>query len=1099
MIALALLLSLAAVDDGGIIEVGSLKKESSLAGKWRFAVGDDMARASPDFDDSSWQLVDVPRGLGAQDESYRTLTGMYWYRLKVRVPPVRGNDLPAIELSQVDSAYELYADGYFVGARGSVTAPHVIEASRPGIWALPTSAFEDGELVLALRGWRAPIRAEARADRGGITHLVQIGQADAMARNAVVSEIDEIALASIFIVVALYHLNLFARRRVLREYFWFGLFALAIGVYVAANANLSHEVLPYMLRDKLAYFCIFLIMPLLVQFLWPFLGQPLRWWWRVYQAFCVAWTIVATAWPTMWFANRFLLLWEIIALVPLMVMIMALIARRLWVGDPEARTIALGVAALIVTAGNNIGRTLGWHTPEITNWAFAVFVLSMAVSLSNRFTRVYGDLDRKNAELVKMDKLKDEFLANTSHELRTPIHGIIGLADSLADGATGPLSPATIENLRMIVSSGERLSGLVNDILDFSKLRGGQLELVTGPVDLHATVDIVLRMSKPIADKKGLTLVSAVPRDIPPAKADEHRLQQILFNLVGNGLKFTESGSVTVRALVQDNALRVEIIDTGIGIDAKDHARIFESFQQADGSTAREYGGTGLGLTVTKQLVDLHGGTVALDSAKGKGSTFSFTLPIDTTGAAPVAAQARHMVLPHVGASLAPAPTTDKASSDNAAIPHVTTSAGVSRTTDGRRFRVLVVDDEPVNVKVLENHLSLNDYEVARASSGQEALALVEKGFKPDLILLDVMMPRMSGFEVCQTLREKYPATELPVVLVTAKNQVADVMAGFEAGANDYLTKPVAKNELLARIRTHLHVARMNLATARFVPYEFLALLGKETLIDVRKGDQVAREMSVLFSDIRGFTTLVEKKTPAENFAFINAYLEHMEPAITENGGFVDSFIGDAIMALFEGGAATAVRAGIAMQRRMPSFNAERAKRGEEPIKIGIGLNTGPLMLGTIGGHTHIKCGVIGDCVNLASRIEGMTKMYGATLLISDTTRAGLDEATRASVSLREVDQVAAKGKALPVTIYEVVDADEDGVREKKLATLARYHQALAQYRAREFAEAAKAFESMSAAARGDVVLAMYAERARKYRDAPPPATWDGVEKLDTK
>jgi two-component system sensor histidine kinase ChiS len=1094
MIALALLVSLAAVDAPPVVEVRTLRSETSLAGKWRFAPGDDMARASPDFDDSAWDLLDVPRGLGGQlGGKYRALTGMYWYRLTLKVPPARGNDLPGFEVGNVDSAYELYVDGSYIGGRGSVVAPNVVEPSRPAIWRLPAAAFEDGEIVIALRGWRSEERASARPDRGGMTHpRVRLGQVDELARAAIITQLDEIVLTSVFIVVGLYHLNLFMRRRALREYFWFGLLSLLIGIYVVMNADITHGLTSFVVGDKIAYFCIFTIMPVIVQFLWPFLGQPLRWWWRVYQAFCVSWTAVAMLWPSMWFANRFLVFWEVVALLPLMVMVIALIARRVWAGDPEARTIAIGMGALILTAANNIGRSLGWQTPEVTNWAFAMFVLSMAVSLSNRFTRVYGELDLKNHELVKMDKLKDEFLANTSHELRTPIHGIIGLADSLADGATGPLPAATVENLRMIVSSGERLSGLVNDILDFSKLRGGQLELTTGPVDLHAAVDIVLRLSKPLADKKGLTLTSEVPRDIPPAKADEHRLQQILFNLVGNGLKFTENGGVTVRARVDGAVLRVDVIDTGIGVDPKDHARIFESFQQADGSSSREYGGTGLGLTVTRKLVELHSGTISLESAKGKGSTFSFTLPVDTSGASLVALKPRTVVLPQVPMGLPP-------SSQDSAASVPATPAAVPRPTGQQRFKVLVVDDEPVNVKVLENHLSLSDYEVARAASGHEALALVEKGFKPDLILLDVMMPRMSGFEVCQTLREKYPATELPVVLVTAKNQVADVMAGFEAGANDYLTKPVAKNELLARIRTHLHVAKMNLATARFVPYEFLSLLGKETLIDVRKGDQVAREMSVLFSDIRGFTTLVEKKTPAENFAFINAYLEHMEPAITENGGFVDSFIGDAIMALFEGGASTALRAGIAMQRRMPSFNEVRARRGEEPIKIGIGLNTGQLMLGTIGGHTHIKCGVIGDCVNLASRIEGMTKMYGATLLISDTTRAGLDDATLASVSLREVDKVAAKGKAKPVTIYEVIDADEDSVRDVKLKQVARYTEALAQYRARAFAEAAQAFEALAREAPVDVVLAIYAERARRHRDTPPPASWDGVEKLDTK
>ena len=200
-------------------------------------------------------------------------------------------------------------------------------------------------------------------------------------------------------------------------------------------------------------------------------------------------------------------------------------------------------------------------------------------------------------------------------------------------------------------------------------------------------------------------------------------------------------------------------------------------------------------------------------------------------------------------------------------------------------------------------------------------------------------------------------------------------------------------------------------------------------------------------------------------------------------------------MALFEEGAVQSVRAGISMQRRIPSFNVERVKNGEPPIKIGIGVNTGLLMLGTIGGASHIKCGVIGDSVNLASRIEGMTKMYGAAFLVSESTKDGADK----DVVFREVDRVTAKGKAEPVTIYEVVDADADGVREKKLASLPQYAEALATYRARKFADAGKAFGALANGAPDDAVYALYIERAAHFAAAPPPADWCAVEKLDSK
>ena len=359
----------------------------------------------------------------------------------------------------------------------------------------------------------------------------------------------------------------------------------------------------------------------------------------------------------------------------------------------------------------------------------------------------------------------------------------------------------------------------------------------------------------------------------------------------------------------------------------------------------------------------------------------------------------------------------------------------------------------------------------------------------------------MSGYEVCRQIRQRWPASEVPVVLITAKDRVADVVSGFDAGANDYLTKPVAKGELLARVKTHLRVAKMNEATSRFVPFEFLSMLGKESLVDVERGDQVQKEMSVLFSDIRSFTAIIEKNSPTDNVRFINEYLGHMEPAIKEHGGFVDSFIGDAIMALFGGhgeggGAVDAVAAGVDMQRGLPAFNAARTGLGLPHIAIGVGVNTGLLTCGTIGGAHHVKCGVIGDSVNTASRIEGMTKMYGSRFLIGEATH---DALPAGRFTVRVADRVTAKGKQHATTIYEVIDADVDAVQERKRASLARYQAALAALQDRRFVEARDLLDALAKLDPADHLVALYLERSRAFVAAPPPADWDGVTKLDTK
>ncbi|MDJ0718979.1 MAG: AAA-like domain-containing protein [Prochloraceae cyanobacterium] len=418
-------------------------------------------------------------------------------------------------------------------------------------------------------------------------------------------------------------------------------------------------------------------------------------------------------------------------------------------------------------------------------------------------------LEEKNAELQRLDRLKDEFLANTSHELRTPLNGIIGIAESLIDGATGSLPQPTRFNLATIVSSGQRLSNLVNDILDFSKLRHKDIKLQLKPVAMREIAEVVLTLSRPLIGKKDLQLINAISRDLPPASADENRLQQILYNLVGNAIKFTDSGIVEISAKVVNRNLSVSVRDTGIGIPEDKIDRIFESFEQADGSTSRVYGGTGLGLAITKKLVELHGGEISLKSIFKVGSQFTFTLPISARAEEEAATESSSISLQSLAlADLETSPhSTQRSDSIVQVTPPPSPGTAESNPEQGN-WHILIVDDEPINRQVLVNYLSLHHYAISQATSGAEALALLEQGLDPDLILLDVMMPIMTGYEVTKKIRASWELDRLPILLLTAKNRISDLVTGLEMGANDYLSKPIAKEELLARIKTHLHLRK---------------------------------------------------------------------------------------------------------------------------------------------------------------------------------------------------------------------------------------------------------------------------------------------------
>jgi two-component system sensor histidine kinase ChiS len=493
--------------------------------------------------------------------------------------------------------------------------------------------------------------------------------------------------------------------------------------------------------------------------------------------------------------------------------------------------------------------------PWKTWWAYTLYVITVLVIILNyiriqqqKLQKKQQELEREKqiaAQLREADRLKDEFLANTSHELRTPLNGIIGIAESLIDGATGQLSKATNANLNMIVSSGRRLLTLVNDILDFSKLKQKEIDLQLRAIDMRTIAELVLTLSQPLIGHKKLQLVNNIPADLPPINADENRIQQILYNLVGNAIKFTDSGTITVSAKIihetdsmdgsdtadktndplalSESQLAITVSDTGIGIPTEKLGRIFEAFEQAEGSTSRIYGGTGLGLAVTQQLVRLHGGQMGVESEVGVGSHFSFTLPFSDKKEKQ-AAKTQSSEQPPSSSVLVVnkplsenEPQTEKLSVSDEPISEKTapTDDELPIAEKDGQFHILIVDDEPVNRQVLVNHLLLQNYALTEATSGTEALDMIEKGLKPDLILLDVMMPKMTGYQVTRTIRETWKANELPIVLLTAKTQITDLVTGLEAGANDYLTKPVSKEELIARIKTHIGIQQLRAENLR--------------------------------------------------------------------------------------------------------------------------------------------------------------------------------------------------------------------------------------------------------------------------------------------
>ena len=441
---------------------------------------------------------------------------------------------------------------------------------------------------------------------------------------------------------------------------------------------------------------------------------------------------------------------------------------------------------------------------------------------------------------------------------------------------------------------------------------------------------------------------------------------------------------------------------------------------------------------------------------------------------------------------------------------------------------ILLVDDNPTNLQLLFETLDGRGYKLLIAKDGKTALSIARKAC-PNLILLDIMMPEIDGYEVCRQLKADPATEEIPVIFLSALTDTKDKVQGLDLGAVDYVTKPFQPDEVIARVNTHLTVYRLkkaldeknielqeandyleervkertaqlvelNTAYERFVPREFLSLLKKESILEVKLGDQIAQQMTVMFSDIRGWTTISENMSAQESFNFINAFLSRISPVITAHRGFIDNYQGDGMMALFPESADDGVRAAIAMHAAVSEYNEDRKKKGYQPIGIGVGLHIGDLMLGVIGNEERMQGTVVADAVNLASRLEGLTRVYGCSISISEPILAQLKDPDR--YKHRFVDKVQVKGKKDPVSVHEVFDGDPPAVIELKEQTKDDFEQGLCLYYDRKFSEASVMFNQVLGKHPEDRAARIYLKRSANYMVNGVPDDWTGVEILTQK
>ena len=798
----------------GVLDLRSWSFEKhgpvSLQGKWDFfwaeqksASTDNPRAPAPLYFSvpSFWNGTRLPDGSTIGGAGFGTL------RLRVLLPDRGAPEEYGAYLHESLSAYRLLIGPDRVLSSGN---PGRTAESTPFAYNLPAqghfTAHKEVTLYLQISNFY-----NARGGPNGAAlfgHRSQIRQTVRFLRHA------DFFTAGIIVIIGLYNLTLFLLRPADRAPLFLGLFCLAIAYRTILVGGYVQERYPDMLPGSFyaanVHIVYFLSVPLFVRFAYHLFPETVTLTFtRIISLTAALFVTTVLVLPGPMYTNSLYIYHLVSAAVItwiLAAMIRAGIQRR---GDSTPWISLVGFFLFSTTITIDILANLALiNAPRVLHFGLSAFIFCQAAVIAvnnNRARRTIehlaGELESRNVRLNRVDRMKDQFLANTSHELRTPLNGIIGLAESLLEGVAGEVSTEVRSNIGMIAGSGKRLAALVDDLLDLSQIRKGELQIHRRAVRLQDVTRVVVALSEPLIRGSEVRLINEVSAEFPALFADENRLQQILHNLIGNAIKFTERGTIRIAARRVDpkrgdrgaakEAIRtdvrwaeVNVSDTGIGIPAEKLEDMFQPFEQGASRTA-VHEGVGLGLSISRHLLELQGGSISVQSEPGRGSVFTFRLPIASSEA--------------VEAGLAEISTGALTERQPAATESRATQAGEGPV-------VLIVDDDAINLRVLENHLLPRGYRVRRAQTGREALALARADPKPDIVLLDIMLPDISGYDVCREIRIARPVSDLPIILITARNQTNDMIIGFAAGANDYLTKPIQGAELATRMDFQLRL-----------------------------------------------------------------------------------------------------------------------------------------------------------------------------------------------------------------------------------------------------------------------------------------------------
>ena len=695
-------------------------------------------------------------------------------------------DIPlALRIPTTSTAYKLYMDDELIASNGSVSEDETkfVPENKPvTVFIVPKK--QEFNLIVQVANYTYA--------RGGMWYSIKLGTPDQIQELMRQIIYTDLFLIGSFFIMGLYYFIIFLLRREDKASLFFVLMCLVAMGRIMIHGDYSiYKVFPFIdFRTVviLNYYSVYWGGTAFLLFLKELFPEEVsKYVVKVALVYSAGISAATLFLPIMFFTRFKPIMMPIVICTVSYGLICAGIAcyRK----KQNALIVLLGACSIGVGAFYDVlyhGQIINFDLGELTPISFFVFIFLQSLILARRFSSAYDRANRLSRKLLELDKMKDEFLANTSHELRTPLNGILGIAEALTYESEGSLNERQKESLSMISYSSRRLSNLVNEILDYSKMKHGDVKLDCKAIKINSVVQPNLMILKHSVNSENINIINTIDESLPCVFADENRFAQIIYNLVGNALKFTENGYVKISAYATNDEVTFCIQDTGLGIPQEKYDDVFRSFEQVDTAATRRHGGTGLGLSITKHLVELHNGKIWISSVVGKGTNVYFTLP-SVDGHAVEGNQ-------NIVSKMNPPITLNEQSA--------------SFQIAGTAEHVLIVDDEVLNLYSASSILKMKGYTISAVSNGFAALEVVEKNKDLSLVILDVMMPEISGYEICRKIRENNSCFDLPILMLTAKVNVEDIVMGFEAGANDYLPKPVEARELLARVETLVHLKK---------------------------------------------------------------------------------------------------------------------------------------------------------------------------------------------------------------------------------------------------------------------------------------------------